>query len=53
MGFLARLFGVSRTKPPTDPFCWTFAAGRLEVDLGKAPELKDAGAFNRDLPDRG
>jgi nitrite reductase/ring-hydroxylating ferredoxin subunit len=43
---LQRLFGISATKIPADPGCWTAAAGKLVINLARAPELgKPGGAI--------
>jgi nitrite reductase/ring-hydroxylating ferredoxin subunit len=47
MGFFKRLFGICDTRPPADPSCWSYSDGRLEVDLGKAPELEAGGGAIR------
>jgi Rieske Fe-S protein len=55
-GLSKRILGICETKPPQDPGSWTFSGGRIEVDLGRAPELSQAGSAIRlegeDLPDR-
>lgn len=43
MGIIARILGISRTKGPSQPSCWRFENGRLEIDLSKAPELGKPG----------
>ena len=47
MGILKRLFGICETRPPADPGCWTYAGGKLEVVLDKAPELSVKGGAIR------
>jgi nitrite reductase/ring-hydroxylating ferredoxin subunit len=51
-----RLFGKCATQEPNDPTCWTYADGRLEVDLSKARELSSPGFAirieSKNLPDR-
>lgn len=47
MGFFARLFGVSNTKPPRQPDCWTWADGAVEVNLHLARELAEPGGAVR------
>ena len=53
---LQRLFGISATKIPLDPGCWTYADGHLRINLGRAPELsKPGGAIRverKNLPQR-
>ncbi len=39
MGFFAKLFGICSTPLPSDPNCWSFADGKIEVDLSRATEL--------------
>ena len=46
MGFFSRLLGRSST-PPADPNSWSYAEGRLEIDLGKASELSEKGGAIR------
>ena len=47
MGFFKRLFGICRTQQPADPDCWSYADGKVEVDMVRAPELKEAGSALR------
>jgi nitrite reductase/ring-hydroxylating ferredoxin subunit len=47
MGFFKRLFGICETEPPADEDCWTYADGKLEVVLDKAPELSMKGGAIR------
>jgi nitrite reductase/ring-hydroxylating ferredoxin subunit len=47
MGLLKRLFGICETQPPADGGCWTYADGKLEVSLDKAPELSQKGGAIR------
>ena len=47
MGILSRIFGISKTQKPSDPGCWGFAGGRIEIDLSRAPELSQAGGALR------
>ena len=47
MGFFKRIFGICETQPPEDQSCWCIEDGRLEVDLGKAPELGKSGGAIR------
>jgi nitrite reductase/ring-hydroxylating ferredoxin subunit len=54
--FLQRLFGISATKGPADQGCWTYADGKLRLELRRAPELAQPGGAVRlegkNLPDR-
>ncbi len=54
--FFQRLFGTPATSKPGTPDCWTYADGKLTVNLKKAPELKKIGGALRfeggDLPER-
>lgn len=54
--FLQRLFGISATKGPADQGCWTYADGKLRLELRRAPELAQPGGAIRlegkNLPDR-
>jgi nitrite reductase/ring-hydroxylating ferredoxin subunit len=54
--FLQRLFGISATKVPADQGCWTYADGKLRLELRRAPELAQPGGAIRlegkNLPDR-
>ncbi len=36
-----RIFGIPATRPPADESCWQVGSGQVEIDLGKAPELKE------------
>jgi nitrite reductase/ring-hydroxylating ferredoxin subunit len=47
MGLLRRIFGISETRPPSDPGCWKLDGGRIVVDLGRAPELSAEGGALR------
>jgi nitrite reductase/ring-hydroxylating ferredoxin subunit len=53
---LQRLFGIPATKLPGDPHCWTYSAGKLVVELDRAPELAQPGGAVRlegkNLPER-
>lgn len=42
-----RILGLSATSKPANPGCWQFSAGKLTVDLTKAPELKTNGGAIR------
>ena len=44
MGFLKRVLGICRTRPPADPDCWKPGDGKIEVDLARAVELGEPGA---------
>ncbi|MBW2060929.1 MAG: Rieske 2Fe-2S domain-containing protein [Deltaproteobacteria bacterium] len=56
MGLFKRLFGICETRPPGDPGCWQYAGGKVEIDLGGAPELSNPGSAVRlekkGLPER-
>lgn len=41
MGLLKRIFGICEVKAPTDAECWEFSNGKIEIGLGRAPELSD------------
>jgi nitrite reductase/ring-hydroxylating ferredoxin subunit len=47
MGIFKRLFGICETKLPANSGCWTYADGKLEVSLDKAPELSQKGGAVR------
>lgn len=47
MGLLKRLFGICATKKPADEGCWSFSGGSLQIDLERAPELKQKGSAVR------
>jgi len=51
-----RLFGTPATSKPQAPDCWTYADGKLTINLKKALELKKPGGALRfeggDLPER-
>ncbi len=47
MEFIRRLLGLCRTPLPENPECWTFANGVLEVNLERAPELRNPGGALR------
>lgn len=53
---LQRIRGIPATEPPHDPACWTFADGKVRIDLQRAPELHErSGALrleNPSLPER-
>ena len=55
-GFFQRLFGTPATPKPQVPDCWTYADGKLTINLKKAPELKKIGGALRfeggELPER-
>jgi nitrite reductase/ring-hydroxylating ferredoxin subunit len=56
MGFFAKILGICSTPTPADPQCWSFADGKIEIDLARAAELSSpAGAVRlegRRLPQR-
>ena len=47
MGILKRLLGICATQLPANSGCWTYADGKLEVILDKAPELSQKGGAVR------
>jgi len=47
MGILKRLLGICSTQVPANSGCWTYADGKLEVILDKAPELSQKGGAVR------
>ena len=48
---LQRLMGKPATELPHDPACWTYADGRIIVDLTRAPELSErSGAVRLESP---
>ncbi|MBN2291499.1 MAG: Rieske 2Fe-2S domain-containing protein [Pirellulales bacterium] len=47
MGFFAKLFGICSTPLPTDPQCWSYENGKIEIDLSRASELTSPGAALR------
>ena len=47
MGILKRLLGICATRLPANSGCWTYADGKLEVILDKAPELSRKGGAVR------
>ena len=51
-----RIFGLSATRLPQDPACWSFSGGVIEIDLDRAPELTRIGGAIRlekkNLPER-
>jgi len=55
-GFFQRVFGIPATPKPQAPDCWTYADGKLAIDLKKAKELKKPGGALRfeggNLPER-
>jgi nitrite reductase/ring-hydroxylating ferredoxin subunit len=42
-----RIFGFPMTSKPANPDCWQYSAGKLTIDLKKAPKLKDKGGAIR------
>jgi nitrite reductase/ring-hydroxylating ferredoxin subunit len=47
MGFFKLLFGICKTQQPADPGCWKYADGKVEVNMTRAPELKEPGSALR------
>jgi nitrite reductase/ring-hydroxylating ferredoxin subunit len=47
MGIIKRLLGICATQLPVNHGCWTYANGKLEVVLEKAPELSKKGGAVR------
>ncbi len=51
-----RLFGICRTQPPANGACWRMVNGNVEIDLSRAPELREANGTIRiegkPLPER-
>jgi len=47
MGIFKRLLGICATQLPANSGCWTYADGKLEVILDKAPELSQKGGAVR------
>ena len=47
MSIFKRLFGICATRLPANSGCWTYAGGKLEVILDKAPELSQKGGAVR------
>jgi nitrite reductase/ring-hydroxylating ferredoxin subunit len=47
MGIFKRLLGICATQLPANAGCWTYADGKLEVILDKAPELSRKGGAVR------
>jgi len=51
-----RLFGICATRLPNNDDCWTYADGKITIDLARAPELEKPGSGLRiegdNLPDR-
>ncbi len=45
--FWQRILGIPATALPADPACWTYAGGRINVDLSRAPELAAPGGALR------
>jgi nitrite reductase/ring-hydroxylating ferredoxin subunit len=42
-----RIFGIPATAKPVNPECWQHDAGKIVVDLKKAPELENTGGALR------
>ena len=47
MGFFAKLLGICSTPLPADTSCWSFADGKVEVDLARVRELASPGGAVR------
>ncbi len=47
MGILKRILGICETRPPADAGCWSYADGKVEIDLDRAPELAAKGGAIR------
>ena len=47
MGIFKRIFGICATQVPANSGCWSYAGGKLEVILDKAPELSQKGGAVR------
>ncbi|MBU2550702.1 MAG: Rieske (2Fe-2S) protein [Proteobacteria bacterium] len=47
MGFLSRLLGICRTRPPAAPEAWRYAQGSLEIELPRVQELEQPGGAVR------
>ncbi len=45
--FFQRVFGIPATPKPRMPGCWSYAGGRVVIDLAKAVELKRPGGALR------
>ena len=43
MGFFARIFGISKSRPPENAGCWKYSGGRVEIDIKQASELSEEG----------
>lgn len=39
MGILRKILGISETKKPKDPGCWTYSGRIVKIDLNRAVEL--------------
>ncbi|MBN2126437.1 MAG: Rieske (2Fe-2S) protein [Deltaproteobacteria bacterium] len=46
-GIFQRIFGIPATPKPQDPNSWSYADGRLTLDLKRTPELDSAGGAVR------
>ena len=42
-----RIFGIPATAKPRNPDCWSYADGKLVIDLKRAPELESSGGALR------
>jgi nitrite reductase/ring-hydroxylating ferredoxin subunit len=47
MSFFSRIFGLCKTKPPTDGGSWKMTDGRVQVELSRTPELNSPGGAIR------
>ncbi|MBN1590367.1 MAG: Rieske 2Fe-2S domain-containing protein [Pirellulales bacterium] len=47
MGFFKRLFGICGTRQPADPGSWSFADGKVAIELDRMPELAKPGGAVR------
>jgi len=43
MSFFARIFGICKTKPPTDAESWNYSEGKIEVELKRISEISEPG----------
>lgn len=53
---LQRILGICATPPPQNRDCWSYARGKIIIDLARAPELEQPGSGlrleGRDCPER-
>lgn len=47
MKIFKRIFGICETKSPENIDCWRYSSGRVEIELSKAPEMKERGTAIR------